>query len=299
MRKHVVFFFTGTGNSLKVSKDIASALGDCELLRMGAWTQFDLAAGYETIGFVFPTYYRGIPKRVREFVSRLNLQHNKNAYYYAVTTMGRYDGNALRQIMALLKRKGIALHYAKALDMYSNYVISYDMRETVDEEAKQSEIDFQPILRDIMDRKTNQVPRLKLLQELAYRALIQFAPEMDKFYSVSGDCIHCGICEAVCPVGNIFLDGKGRPQFQHHCEQCVACIQFCPKKAINYKDKTQGRRRYKNPEITYTELAELYRKARSLSGSSLSEPFSPREKHSIGRLIAIPLANAIWKIFQM
>jgi ferredoxin/flavodoxin len=299
MRKHVVFFFTGTGNSLKVSKDLASALGNCELLSMGACTQYDLAAGYETIGFVFPTYYRGIPNRVREFVSRLKLQLNKDAYYYAITTMGKFDGNALYQIMALLKRKGIALDYAKALDMYSNYVISYDMRETVNEEAKQAEIDFQPILRDIMDRKTNQVPRLKLLQELAYRALMQLVPEMDKFYSVSDDCIHCGVCEAVCPVGNIFLDGKGRPQFQHHCEQCVACIQFCPKRTINYKDKTQSRRRYKNPEITYTELAELYRKARSSNGVSTSELSSPRKKRSFGRVLATPLANMIWKVFQM
>lgn len=299
MGKHIVYFFTGTGNSLKVSKDIASALIDCELIPMGASTQYDLSPGYETVGFVFPTYYRGIPKRVREFVGRLSLKHNKNAYYYAVTTMGKYDGNALYQIMALLKKKGIALHYAKALDMYSNYVISYDMRETVDEEAKQAEIDFQPILRDIVERKTNQVPRFKPLQELAYRALIQFAPEMDKFYSVSDDCTHCGVCQAVCSVGNILLDEQRRPQFQHHCEQCVACIQFCPKQAINYKDKTQSRRRYKNPEITYAGLAELYRKSRSLSGVYLSETPSPRKKRSIGRVLATPLANAIWKIFQM
>ncbi len=54
--------------------------------------------------------------------------------------------------------------------------------------------------------KTNKVARLNLLQEIAYRSLIKFVPEMDKYYSVSDDCIKCGICEKVCPVGNIGLD---------------------------------------------------------------------------------------------
>ncbi|HET6487120.1 MAG TPA: EFR1 family ferrodoxin [Spirochaetia bacterium] len=263
MRKHVVFFFTGTGNSLKVSKDIASALGDCELVPMGACTQYDLTARYETIGFVFPTYYRGIPRKVREFVERLNLLRDDHAYYYAVTTMGKHDGNALHQIMTLLGRKGIALNYAQALDMYSNYVISYDMRDTVVEEAEQSEVCFQPILRAILDRKTNHVPRARLLDELAYRIWARRAPRMDRFYSVSDNCSHCGVCEGVCPVGNIILDGQGRPHFQHHCEQCVACIQFCPPRAINYRDKTQNRGRYRNPEVSAARLSELYRRART------------------------------------
>jgi epoxyqueuosine reductase QueG len=49
---------------------------------------------------------------------------------------------------------------------------------------------------------------------------------------------------------------NNKPQYKHHCEQCVACIQFCPQKAINYKDATQNRRRYTNPEIKYKELYE-------------------------------------------
>ncbi|MBC3798652.1 EFR1 family ferrodoxin, partial [Acetobacterium tundrae] len=95
------------------------------------------------------------------------------------------------------------------------------------------------------------------LQEIAYRVLIKFAHNMDKHYNVSDDCIGCGICKKVCPVGNVDLDDNNKPYFKHHCEQCVACIQYCPKKAINYKNKTQNRRRYTYPGIKYTELAEM------------------------------------------
>ena len=257
MNKNIIFVFSGTGNSLKVAKDIAAALGDCDIISMGRETRYDLIGGYETIGFVFPTYYRGEPRKVREFITRLNLQRNKNAYYYAVTTAGRYEGNTLRHIKKLLKRKGTTLHYAKALDMFSNYVIAYDMRDTVEEETKKSEIDFEPILLAIKNREINQVRGIKPLEEIAYRVLIKFPPKMDKNYTVSDDCVKCGICEKVCPVDNIGLNEAGRPYFKHHCEQCVACIQFCPKKAINYKDKTQNRKRYTHPAIKYTDLAAL------------------------------------------
>ena len=299
MKKNIIYVFTGTGNSLKVAKDIAAALSDCEIISMGSNIRYDLEEEYETIGFVFPTYYRGEPRKVREFIRLLNLQHNKNAYYYSVTTMGKYDGNTLSHIKKLLKEKGITLHYAKALDMFSNYVISYDMRDTIAEETRQSEIDFEPILQDIKNRKTNKVGRIELLQEIAYKSLIRFVPEMDKYYSVSNDCNKCGICAKVCPVDNIGLNEVGRPYFKHHCEQCVACIQFCPKRAINYKDKTQSRKRYTNPAIKYADLAALNGKVKSLNGGTKPASFSSTKRKSFLGNILNPFAYIIWKVYRM
>lgn len=257
MSKNIIFIFTGTGNSLAAARGIAEELPECEIVSMGHSTSYDLESGYESIGFVFPTYYRGVPRKVGDFVSRLNLEHNKNAYYYAVTTCGRYEGNSLPQIRHLLKRKGLTLHFGKALDMFSNYILAYDMRQTVQEEAIQSATDLVPIIRAIKSKETRKLPRTVPLQELAYRVLIKLPPKMDKYYTVSEDCVNCGLCEKVCPVHNIGLDQVGRPYFRHHCEQCVACIQFCPKRAINYKNKTQSRRRYTHPAVSSADLARL------------------------------------------
>ena len=257
MSKNIIFVFSGTGNSLKVAKEIAKNLTDCEIVSMGSSQQYDLIGGYETIGFVYPTYYRGEPRKVREFITRLNLQNNKAAYYYAVTTCGKYEGNALIHIKHLLKRKNITLHYAKMLDMFSNYVVAYDMRDTVKEETEQAEKDLLSIIQSIKAKGITKLPIIEPFQEIAYRLLIKFPPNMDKSYNVSDNCIKCGICKEVCPVNNIDLDKEGKPYFKHKCEQCVACIQFCPKKAINYKDKTQNRKRYTHPGIKYNELAKL------------------------------------------
>lgn len=259
MSKNVVFYFSGTGNSLNVAKGIAKEMQNCEIISMSSSKNYDLQAGYETIGFVYPTYYRGEPQKVREFILNLNLKNNRDTYYYAVTTCGKYDGNALMHINHLLKRKNIHLDYGKKIVMFSNYVVAYDMRETVKEETKQSQKDLMQIIQSIKNREINKLSITEPLQEIAYRVLIKFAHNMDKYYNVSDDCIGCGICKEVCPVGNVDLDDNNKPYFRHHCEQCVACIQYCPKKAINYKNKTQSRRRYTYPGIKSAELAKMNR----------------------------------------
>jgi len=172
MSKNIVFYFSGTGNSLKVAEDIAKEVQDCEVISMGSSKYYELQSGYETIGFVYPTYYRGEPKKVHEFIMNLNLKNNLGTYYYAVTTCGKYEGNALIHIKQLLKRKKVTLHYAKKINMFSNYVIAYDMRDTVEEETKQSQKDLEQIIQSIKNKEMNKLPIIEPLQEIAYRILI-------------------------------------------------------------------------------------------------------------------------------
>ena len=227
---------------------------------MGCHKEYTLTDQYDVIGFVYPTYYRGVPARVRDFVSQFDFQNNKNAYFFAVATCGSVDraGNTVVQLRNLLKRKGVTLSYAEKLDMFSNYIIGYTMRDTVEEEARQSARDLEPIVGNIKKRTTDlTASRINPFQQLMYKGFMHFVPNMDKHFSVSNACTHCGICKKVCPVNNIdFLQDK-QPCFNHHCEQCLACIQHCPAKAINYKHKTQNKKRYTHPDIPWQELAKL------------------------------------------
>ncbi|MDR3600940.1 MAG: 4Fe-4S ferredoxin, partial [Desulfosporosinus sp.] len=59
-----IYFFTGTGNSLKVAQDIAKALPSCELVAIYKDTLLEIPSGYERIGFVFPNYAGGPPSMV-------------------------------------------------------------------------------------------------------------------------------------------------------------------------------------------------------------------------------------------
>ena len=45
------------------------------------------------------------------------------------------------------------------------------------------------------------------------------------------------------PLNNIALEG-GRPVWKGTCTHCMACIGGCPAEAIEYGEKSKGRRRY-------------------------------------------------------
>jgi hypothetical protein len=98
---------------------------------------FDFTKQYDSIGFVYPTYFLGLPKKVIEFIENINLDNNRNAYYYSITTYGGSAGNAIYQLYELLlKKHGIKLNYGQKLQMFSNYVVIYDMSEKINEITK-------------------------------------------------------------------------------------------------------------------------------------------------------------------
>jgi len=154
MSKHIIFVFTGTGNSLWAAKEIAKSHDSCEIVSMGSSTEYFVENNYDTIGFVYPTYYRGAPVKVREFVSNLDLRDNKNAYVYAVVTCGNIScsRNSIVHLQELLNEKGVSLSYAEHLAMFPNYIIMYDMRDAAKEETERSAIGIQPIIKNIRQR---------------------------------------------------------------------------------------------------------------------------------------------------
>jgi ferredoxin/flavodoxin len=252
--ENIVFYFSGTGNSLKVAKDISKELKYCEIVSMAR--PFNLLKQYDSIGFVYPTYFWGLPKKVIEFIENINLENNKNTYFYSITTYGGSAGNAIYQLYELLFNKhGIRLNYGQKLQMFSNYVILYDMSEKINEITKKSNEKLIPIINLIKMKKNNSVNKLTRIFRFINNDFIKKVSDMDKGFTIDNNCTGCGICEKVCPAKNIEM-ADNRPQYKNRCEQCVACIQFCPQKAINYKNATQTRRRYTNPEINYKELYE-------------------------------------------
>jgi ferredoxin len=253
--ENIVFYFSGTGNCLKVAKIIIGELGTGEIVSMAKPGKYNTAKQYDTIGFVYPTYFWGLPKKVIEFVKNLNLSNNKNAYYYSIATYGGSAGNAVYQLYELLLHShGIKINFGEKLQMFSNYVVMYDMSKKVDEITKKSNEKLVPIVDSIKMRRSNSINKLTKIFGFINKNFIKKVAHMDKDFTIDENCTGCGLCEEVCPVKNIEMINN-KPRYNHHCEQCVACIQFCPQRSINYKNATQNRGRYTNPEIDYKELS--------------------------------------------
>ena len=251
LNKNIIFYFSGTGNSLQGAREIAKTLENCQVVSMT--DDFVLADNYTSIGFIYPIYFQGMPLCVRDFVLKINWEHNKKAYVYAVATYGAIAGNGLSQMKKLLSDNGVKLNYGEKIVMFSNYVVRYDMSKKVKEKTAKFLKNFAPIVENIKNKKTNEVSNPNFLLEKYYNAQMKAVASLDRNFNISDDCISCGICEKVCQGKNIVIK-EGKPFFQNKCQQCVACIQVCPRRAIDYKNSTKKRGRYINPTITYEDL---------------------------------------------
>lgn len=85
--KNRIYFFTGTGNSLKVAKEIAAELPECELFAIKKDMDRTIPMGYERIGFVFPVYYWGLPAMVSNFIKNATFAEKCDTYFFAVRHM--------------------------------------------------------------------------------------------------------------------------------------------------------------------------------------------------------------------
>ncbi len=253
MEKNILFYFSGTGNSLKAAKNISNSLENCELVSMGK--PYTLSGGYNRIGFIFPSYCMGAPMRVERFLAELDLSGNEKAYYFSIVTCGNAAGNAFANVDKALNIKGLVLHYGKSVSMFSNYVVLYGMANDAAQRAIQSDKIMQPFIQDIVKKKIEPFLRGNIAFELLRTLFLKSFPSKDKGFRVSDSCTGCKACQNVCPVGNIAMKNK-KPVFLHKCEQCMACIQWCPTRSIEYKNKTQSRGRYHHPDISLKEMSK-------------------------------------------
>jgi MinD superfamily P-loop ATPase containing an inserted ferredoxin domain len=254
-----IYFFSGTGNSLKVAKDIAKALPDCELVAIYKDTPLEIPSGYERIGFVFPNYAGGPPAMVKNFIGKMKYSDQSDTYIFCVATYGGNDGGVISQMGDLLQQRGLQLNYGAIILSYPNAVTAYPLPKEVDVITKTAEINSQPVIESIIAKLHKHFPPLEESAKKRYDIFLSSIHNRDIGYHVNNDCISCGICRDVCPAKNITLE-NGIPVFHHQCECCMACIQHCPKRAINYENKTQDRGRYTHPDIGHEVISQYYQR---------------------------------------
>ena len=72
--KTTIYYFSGTGNSLKVAKDLAGKLKDTELIPIAKiWKEESILPHSNRIGFIFPLYFYGCPSIVLDFLKKIEL----------------------------------------------------------------------------------------------------------------------------------------------------------------------------------------------------------------------------------
>lgn len=244
----VIFYFSGSGNSLHAAQKAAAALADCRLESVGSYLRAPYPVEDDTVGIVFPVYCFALPPVVVQFVQAL--QANPQ-YCFGVATMGGNQGRAFKQLSELLAAKRITLNYAKTVLMPDNFFgVPHDKRSKM---LQAAEVALETLQKDIAGRMNdiNRVQENTLIK--CFGGLTWwYLKNIIKVNALTVDakkCVGCGICEQVCQLQNITLQ-DGKPVFGKNCGSCLGCVHWCPQSAISAgKIKVDGDKRYTHPEI--------------------------------------------------
>ncbi len=269
----MIYYFTGTGNTLSLARNTAEKLeGEVELVPVARFMQTEDAVSEDTarrvsagrietgpantVGFFFPIYSSDAPWPVKAALERMDLP--ENAYLYAVADCNARYGLAYDIFNGLLDHlKRRTLDYAEVVKMPGN------CHESNAAENKQR-LELENFFTNLIARNVNQRfvgTMLNFYTEEASTHATRHKYDGTPFaaWNVAEDrCIGCGICEKVCPMCNIRLT-DGKPVFFDRCAYCFACFHFCPQQAL-YKEMDHFRpedmrSQYHHPAVTIEDIA--------------------------------------------
>ena len=257
--KTILYYFSGTGNTLMLARLLAKKLDNTEIINIVSCIDPDQTSEADTIGILFPVYAFGLPKIMYNFVKN-NLQLTDDTYIFSLTNYGSAGGPAaLHQIRTLLEDKGSKLNAGFGLTMPSNYIPfgGAGSHEKQNKRFLAAAEKINQIAKIIKERPENyfyQKSRIPLFIARIFHKffMTKFEKDVKKHY-VSDNCILCKTCSQICPNQNIQIIEE-QPSWGDNCEQCMACLQWCPAVAIHRRDVPKARHRYQNPGIEALDL---------------------------------------------
>ena len=257
----MIFYFSGTGNSLWVAKQLAIKYNDKlisiseELMRQGNDFTYDISL-QEKVFFVFPVHSWGPDVLTFRFLNKVNFVNYQSQNVFMICTCGDNCGYTNKIVKAILAKKSIQLTKAYSMQMPNNYILmkvfSTDSKEVEARKLKEAPILLQQITEDIHNNskkniyKKGMCPILK--SHIIYPLFRKYAIEKNYFHA-ENICISCGLCIDICPTKTIYFDDKKPKWNKNTCVQCSACINRCPVRAVEYGEISQKKGRYHHPDI--------------------------------------------------
>lgn len=244
----MILYYTGTGNSRYVAEKIAAANTDpilCLNPLLKAENYHPMETGGRLI-VVTPTYAWRIPRLVEDYLERVFFDHLEKVWF--VMTCGSDIGNAGAYNEELCRKHGWEYMGTARIVMPENYLAMFSVPERAEAEeiiaAADPEIERAGILaaegKPFPAEQPSRFAAAKsgFVNRLFYKRSITAKP-----FTVSDECVSCGLCEKLCPTNTVRLE-EGRPVWGEGCTHCMSCIARCPREAIEYGKKSRGKPRY-------------------------------------------------------
>lgn len=252
----MILYFTGTGNSRFVAKGLSEKLGD-EAISLNTVLKENLPPFFESehpFVVVSPVYAWRFPRIIEKLLERAEFRGSRELY--CVGTMASQSGDADKYCAQAIEGKGMVFMGYRGVEMPSNFLPgghmpSEDLVASTLTKAIPAIEEIAGIIRSGDKLSKTDKTRLSwLLSGFVNNGFNKYMVSRQEFV-VEPTCSSCGLCEKLCPTNNITID-SGKPIFSNKCICCYACIQHCPKEAINIGTQTRDSGRYTCPEYPNT-----------------------------------------------
>lgn len=273
MSKNIIFYFSGTGNSLEVAKQLKFHLDDTDTIPIIQSEPINVGDGILRVGLVYPIYVNAVPKVVLDFIKA-----NKNifkGFTFAVATHGGIPGIAGLNLIDNMSKLDIKLSAYYEVEMINNTpkgvapkpLMHLNWEKEITSELIQkmltdTESKVKSISMSLLDNESSfEIGKSKILNNLKLTFMNAIWKMSEKkplkvVFILDESCIGCGNCAKVCTTSRIQLLSS-KPQWIHdNCNCCYACFNFCPKQAIGVKHYTKKLGRYHHPNIDINEITK-------------------------------------------
>ena len=260
-----IFYFSGTGNSLAVAKDIGIKF-NADIIPVTATSDKKVVEIQdEVVGFVFPVYAFKPPPVFEDLLEKIeNIQQK---YLFAVCTYGITPSHCLKYFAKRIRFYGGKLSGGFAVAMPHNVFDSNRINQKNLEELISSWKRRLSFITEYIDKRNQgRVETSFIISGLLRKEIIRMIPLVKNMitqvmmkgseslsFTYNEDCNGCGICESICPVDNIQLIDHS-PRWLDHCLGCLACMHWCPQHAVNMGNGEVSIKSYRHPEVVVTEM---------------------------------------------
>lgn len=273
-----IYYFSGTGNSMFIAKELIKLIPNTELISVvKAIQENNFTIESENVGFVFPCHGTTIPIPIKIFVEKMSITFSK--YFFGIVTRAGSVFSGFNIIDKPLKKQNKKLNASFIIDMGFNDPKLKEFEVPSETDLKKLEESALIKLKTIKDVISSQADYIEkdttdvtfsksktlnaLLEKLIPFMTHYVSPGVKKYFYTDSNCVGCGICEKVCLSRKIKMVND-KPVWQKNitCYLCYACLNYCPKSAVQIYSKiwmksyTNEKGRYPHPYATYNEIAD-------------------------------------------
>lgn len=289
----LIYYFSGSGNSLKVAKEISKEINGNLIRILKKADEISFNENINSLGLIFPVYHAtfgesGIPHIVEDFISKL--KNINSVYIYAVCTHSGFPGTTIENLSRLISKRNGTLsvgYYIKmsipysTLDKIKHLLFKEELKTNQLFEKKMNKLQedlnkkIKVIVDDILKRKKAKLETTGRIFNILYTPLYILSKSMAKsYYKKLSNKNFNNFSKLTLYADNSFKTNKkcngcgicvkvcpvdnislmnSKPIWHNSCENCFACYQWCPSNALE-GEIVQFQRKYHFDDITVKDM---------------------------------------------